>query len=331
VKQGGIIYGVPESILLSTFGWCEDAWQAAGLGNTAPPASYVELLDFLEMWVTRIQKAPEPGIRVNSMFDVSLYNKRSYVKNLLPVLMDFYTLPALREGRRVQFDALEFRTLLERTVNIGEALYAAEPQASEGDLQLFENGLEGFGIIASKDGYSHAMPLRIRADQPVLYKASLTILCVGADCGQAAISTAYLEHMISHLQPYAATYAYIDSLPLMRENLAQDTADQKKRMDMTASQLKQGDLSKVRRQELEAQLRRQSQVLESMQTEGWKYLISPEWLCEYKSIAADLFFPWSSPLVMFSSHCRAMRELVRAFSEEKTSADQFITALDALD
>ncbi len=330
VTRGEKIYGLPEAVLLSSFGWCEDAWRAAGLEGTPPPTSYLELLDFLEMWVARIQKAPEPGIRINSMFDESLYNQRSYVKNLLTVLMDCYTLPALREGRRPQFDTPEFRTLLDRTEKVGQALFAAEPPASEGNLQLFENDLEGFGIIGIKDGYSHAMPLRISADQPVLYKAGIRMLCMGAGSGHQELAAAYLEWAASHMHPYAAAYGFVDSQPLMRENLEEDISDQKQRIGKTASRLSQESLSGAKRRELEEQLERQNRVLDTMQTEGWKYLISPQWLSEYKAIAPNLFFPRSEPLVMFSAEGRAMLKLVREFGDGKMSRDEFINRLDGL-
>lgn len=330
VTRGGKIYGLPEAVLLSSFGWCEDAWRAAGLEDTPPPTSYLELLDFLEMWVARIQKAPEPGIRINSMFDESLYNQRSYVKNLLTVLMDCYTLPALREGRRPKFDTPEFRTLLDRTVNVGQALFAAEPPASEGNLQLFENNLEGFGIIGIKDGYSHAMPLRISADQPVLYKAGIRMLCMGADSGHSELATAYLEWAASHMHPYAAAYGFVDSQPLMRENLDEDISDQKQRIGKTVSQMNRGGISEAKRRELEEQLKKQNRVLDSMQTEGWKYLVSPQWLSEYKAIAPHLFFPRSEPLVMFSAEGRAMLKLVREFGDGKMSREAFIKGLDGL-
>ena len=97
-----------------------------------------------------------------------------------------------------------------------------------------------------------------------------------------------------------------------------------------ASQLNQGDLSGDKRRELEEQLERQNQVLQTMQTEGWKYLISPQWLSEYKAIAPNLFFPRSGPLVMFSAEGCAMLKLVREFSDGKMNREAFIKGLDGL-
>lgn len=264
LTREGRIYAIPESILLSNFGWCEDAWQAAGLTDQAPPSSYLELLDFLEMWVERIKKTPEPSIRVNSKFEESLYNKQSYVVSLIPVLLDCYILPYLYENRIPKFDTAEFRGLLDRTLGVAHALYAAEPPPGPGNMQLFDNDLKSFGMIGIKDGYSHAMPLRVSLDQPVLYKASLRLLCVGAGSSQEKLAAAYLEQVVNNLQPYDATYAFRDSQPLERKDLQQDISDQKQRIDKTASQLNQQSLSATKRQELEEQLKRQTQVLESM-------------------------------------------------------------------
>lgn len=328
--KDGRIYAVPESILLSGFGICEDAWQAAGLSDIPVPASYMELLAFLEQWVERIKQAPEPKIRISNMIDESLYNRQSYINYLLPVLLDCYTLPMLYEGRMPGFHTEEFRALLERTVNVGLALYEAEPRAGEGNMQLFQNELMGFGIIGIKDGYSHAMPLRIRNDQPVLFKGSLSLLCVGAESGQKNLAIDYLEHVITHLSSYTASYAFMDSQALERPHLDEDIADQKKRIDLTIAQLNDPNLSKAKRQELEEQLKRQNNVLKSMQTEDWKYLISPDWLAKYHIAAPYLYFPDASPCVYTSAEGKEMLQLMRRFADNEINADQFITGLDLL-
>ncbi len=324
------ILAVPEVISLSAFGCCEDAWTAAGLTSTTPPSSYEELLDFLEMWLARIKKTPEPGIRVNSMFETSLYNRQSYLISFIPVLLDCYVLPHLYENRIPRFDTPEFRGLLERTVRIAHELYEAEPPPSEGNLQLFDNGLQGFGMIGIKDGYSHAMPLRISTDQPIIFKASLQVLCVGINSPQKQLAIAYLEHVVSHLQPHSATYAYMDSQPLERKNLGIDISDQNQRINKTISQLSDQGLSTETRQELEEQLIRQNQVLTSMQSEEWKYQISPQWLSEYKAIAPHLYFPSSGHLVMSSSEGRNLMLLSRSFTEEEIDMEEYIKRLDML-
>ncbi|MGI6725731.1 MAG: hypothetical protein ACOX62_05975 [Christensenellales bacterium] len=328
--KDGRIYAVPESILLSGFGTCEDAWQAAGLSDIPAPTSYMELLTFLEQWVERIKQTPEPKIRVCNMMDESLYNRRSYVNYLLPVLLDCYTLPMLCEGRMPVFNTEDFRALLERTVNVGIALCEAEPRAGEGNMQLFENELMGFGIIGIKDGYSRAMPLRIRNDQPVLFKGRLSLLCAGAESGQKKLSIDYLEHVITHLSSYTASYAFMDSQALERPHLDEDIADQKKRIDLTIAQLNDSNLSKAKRQELEEQLKRQSNVLKSMQTEDWKYLISPDWLAKYHTAAPHLYFPDAGPYVYTSAEGREMLQLMRRFADDEINVDQFVTGLDLL-
>ena len=213
---------------------------------------------------------------------------------------------------------------------LGLALHEAEPRAGEGNMQLFQNELMGFGIIGIKDGYSHAMPLRIRNDQPVLFKGSLSLLCVGAESGQKILAIDYLEHVITHLSSYTASYAFMDSQALERPHLDEDIADQKKRIDLTIAQLTDPNLSKAKQQEMEEQLKRQNNVLKSMQTEDWKYLISPDWLAKYHIAAPYLYFPDASPCVYTSAEGREMLQLMRRFADNEINADQFITGLDLL-
>lgn len=321
----GKLYAVPDSVLLSSFTWCEDAWQAAGLAGTPAPSCYTELLDFLEQWVARVKHSPVPDVRVSSMFDESLYNRHSYVRYLVEVLLDCYMMPHFAKGRTPVFDTPEFRALLDRAVALGRALYDAEPQKIEGMKQLFENNLSAYSILPVKGGYSHAMPLRVSPNQPALHKAAATLVCMGAGGQNQALATRYLEHKITHLASYAGTYAFMDSQPLMRENLEADIADQQQRVLKTQSQLNKGGFSAPRRNELTEQLRRQTRVLESMQTEEWKYLVSARWLAEYNKVAPTLFFPPHTPLLM-----REAWQLKEDFSTGKISTDQFIKQLDRL-
>ena len=325
LMRDGKIHAIPDSVLLSSFSWNEDGWKAAGLDGTPAPTCYSELLDFLEQWVNCVKQSPVPNVRVSSMFDESLYNQHSYVRYMVEVLMDCHILPSLAEGRMPQFDTPEFRALLDRSVKLGQALYTAEPQKIEGMMQLFDNSLSSYGILPVNGGYSHAMPLRISTDQPALHKATARLLCLGSGSANQELATRYLEHAIAHLSSYAGTYAFVDSQPLMRENLTKDIDEQKQRIEKTRNQLNRGGLSASRQKELEDQLSRQSRVLESMQSEDWKYLVSPQWLAEYKEIAPTLFFPPHTPLLW-----REAWQLTEDFSTGKISADQFIKALDQL-
>jgi hypothetical protein len=122
----------------------------------------------------------------------------------------------------------------------------------------------------------------------------------------------------------------MDSQALERPHLDEDIADQKKRIDLTIAQLNDPNLSKAKRQELEEQLKRQNNVLKSMQTEDWKYLISPDWLAKYHIAAPYLYFPDASPCVYTSAEGKEMLQLMRRFADNEINADQFITGLDLL-
>lgn len=221
----GMIYGIPHSITFSTFSWCQDAWDAAGLTEADVPTTYSQLLDFLENWIKRIEKQPEKDISVNNMFDETLYGPYSYTYYLLNILMDTYVTHCERAGVPVRFDVPVFRELLDRTKTVGEALYKAEPK-KKGKMQLFDNGLSGYTLFGTQEGMSHVIPLRITEDQPLLIKALMDLYCVGADSERKELATAYVEsaltHMDTHTEEYTRAYVFTDSQPLERADLESD-------------------------------------------------------------------------------------------------------------
>jgi len=217
VTHQGKLYAVPYAIMHSWLSWSKEAWQAAGLEGTPPPASYTELLDFLDGWAERIKIKPEPDIRVNNAFDETLYNQYSYVRWLLPILMDCYTMPHRVMGTSPRFDTPEFRALLDRTEKTGRALYAAEKPRAKARLQLINSTALGYNMWDFSGGYGQGIPLRITADQPAVFKASLDLLCVGQGCAQPELALSYLEQVVTHMQENARTYAFRDSQPLKKE------------------------------------------------------------------------------------------------------------------
>ncbi len=113
-------------------------------------------------------------------------------------------------------------------------------------MQLFDNSLSSYGIPSRQWRLFPCHALRISADQPALHKATARLLCLGSDSANQELATRYLEHAITHLSSYAGTYAFMDSQPLMRENLDKDIDEQKQRIDKTRNQLNRGGLSASR-------------------------------------------------------------------------------------
>lgn len=329
LEYDGRIYGVPTDISFSAFSWCADAFHAAGLSEADVPATYPQLMDFLEAWIKRIKANPENNISINNMFDETLYNKGSYVRYLLEILMDCYVMQCEYAGEPIKFDTPEFRELLERTKTIGKALYDAEPR-KKGTMRLFSNTLTCWSFHEIDDGLSHVIPMRITEDQPALIKAQMDILCVGASGGQPVLALAYLENVLNHMDQYARTFVFTDSTPLERSGLESEIADQQTRIDETRRKLKNLKLDDSTRAELENDLSKQTKVLEHMQTDEYRYFISPEWLADYQAHANLLYFPAPGAFGGDTDAGRDMRQLIAEFAEGSVNIDAFIQRMDQM-
>ena len=218
VMRDGKIYAIPTWVSFSSLSWCQDAWDAAGLTAEDVPTTYVELLDFLERWVERIKKEPLPEIHVENRFDETIYGKHTYTSWLLEILIKTYILQAKYAGEVPDFDAPAFRALVERSVAVGRALYQHEPlkkgQGRMPRMRLFTNNILSYTYLEMEDGFSHVIPLRITADQPALYEASLHIYCAGADGANPALALEFLDAAASHLEDIVQDLVFTDGEPL---------------------------------------------------------------------------------------------------------------------
>lgn len=184
--EDGRILGLPILQMVLPFYWYQDAWDEAGLTADDVPQSYVDLLDFLDAWAERVAEQPEKNVCVTRTFLWSGGKEEyHYSKWLISTLTIDWVMQKQYAGEAVCFHTPEFIALAERTRNIGQKLYAAEPSEKKRQkmLQLFENDMEG-GEHANNgrdDGLSHTIPYRVTNDQPVLMKADMDICCVRAD------------------------------------------------------------------------------------------------------------------------------------------------------
>jgi hypothetical protein len=243
--------------------------------------------------------------------------------------MDCYILQCEYAGEAIRFDTPEFRELLMRTKTVGEALFEAEPR-QKGKMRLFSNTLTGWSYQEIDDGLSHVIPMRITEDQPALIKAQVDMLCAGANGGQPELALNYVENAAQHMDEYAKTFAFTDSVPLERTGLESDIADQQARVAQTKRKLEDPQLDTTARARLERDLSRQTQVLQEIQTEEWRYLVSLQWLEDYKAHAYLLYFP---PPGIFGGDTQAgrdMRQLIAGFADGSVSADAFVQGMDQL-
>lgn len=127
--RDGRILALPLSHHIQPFYWLSDAWEAAGLTQADVPQSYMELLDFLESWLARIEQAPEKNICVTRMVRWnSGTEKLNYAYWLLSLLVHVQETQRCASATPMPFESPDFIQAAERARTIGLSLYAAEPR-----------------------------------------------------------------------------------------------------------------------------------------------------------------------------------------------------------
>lgn len=327
VSMDGKVYGLPVSIAFTGLRWCGEAWAAAGLTEADVPTTYPELLDFLDAWAQRIQKAPMPDISVNNLFDESLYSVGSYTEYLTSLLVESVILQSEYAGEKPRFDTPEIRALLDRAKLIGEKLYAAEPR-KKGSMALFHNSINSWTLYGIHDTLTHEIPLRLTLEQPALFQVSLGILCAGASSAQPDLAIAYIENKADHLEDYARTYLYLDSPPLERGDLEEQFQDQQGWIDESTRMLSVLDPNDPAYTEYAASLAQQKEMMEYIHTDEYRFLISADDLADFRQCADRLYCPAPGLYGSYTKGSTPKRQLIRQFAGGEIGVEMFLKGLE---
>lgn len=202
VTDDGKIVAFPTLAYVRPIYWYQDAWDAAGLRAEDVPRSYTGLLDFLDAWITRIEKAPEKKVCVSRLvrFNTGV-EKLNYAAWLMEMLLFSHEMQQRYVGEAVSFNTQAFIALAQRTRETGLALYAAEPRQAKRQnmMQLFQSDLLG-GEHANDGrpyGMSHTIPLRLTDEQPELGYIAIEAVLVRKGSAWAQEGIRMIEDMAS--------------------------------------------------------------------------------------------------------------------------------------
>ena len=180
IQPGGEIYGVPRMVTVRGAAyWLPDAWRAAGLDEGTAPASFEELLDFLDVWadqpadafcVFRVADGPDQRV---SHFPHSEW--------LIGMLVEIWASQAQYAGERPVFQQALFITWLNRAATVGRKLDQRAGHGIGTEKTPLFYPRAGRGVTdRAEETYTlrHALPLRLTGDQPPLLRVSADLLCV---------------------------------------------------------------------------------------------------------------------------------------------------------
>ena len=215
IDEQGHVCAMPRYVMSEPVYWRQEAWDAAGLTAEDVPQSYTELLDFAERWAKRVQKQPEKNVCFTDTRFFGGGSAYAYTRWLTDILIATWEMQAYEAGAPLDFDTPEFLALLQRTQQVGELLYEAEPnqrgcshrlslfwnQNENADAQERYNGGRAYGL-------SHTIPFRVTTDQPVLMRAAAGLTMVRADSELMDVATGYLERYLTpeHVKMSAEMY-----------------------------------------------------------------------------------------------------------------------------
>lgn len=204
VTADGKIAAFPTLAYVRPIYWYQDAWDEAGLRMEDVPRSYTGLLDFLDAWITRIERTPEKKVCVSRLvrFNTGV-EKLNYAAWLMEMLLFSHEMQQRHAGEAITFNTQAFIVLAQRTRETGLALYEAEPRQAKRQemMHLFQSDLLG-GEHANNGrsyGMSHTIPLRLTDEQPELSYVSVEAVFIRKNSAWAQEGIRMIEELASNV------------------------------------------------------------------------------------------------------------------------------------
>lgn len=336
LTHDGKIYAIPHSIYFEYSFIDREVWELAGLSEREMPTSFEALLDFLDDWCDRIEKEPEPNIRIVSSWDADTYNKASYTSKLTEMLINCHIAQLQSAGKTISFNDETFKSLLQRVEITGRRIYELEdpmdPLASGIKKQLlWHNGTPDFPLRMD-----NVVSLRLTDDQPPIIKADIHVLAAYAGTSLPSEAIDFLERdlMGQYNHEFHSTdpiyYFYADSQPVIDPEWDDKILDAQDRIAAIELQLQDTNISLDQREELENQLEAEKNRLNTLQSDSYKYIHSPEQHESYNAHVNDLYFAKPHVFTPGTEAYKNLRSLVDRFAAGLLSAPELLNELENL-
>ena len=170
--QDGRLYAYPKGTeLLPMLFWVPEAWKDSPFNDMTPPASYVDLLDFMEKYLD----TPHEGF----CFYYDLQEKKTPQVDWVSLLLKCWVMQCRYQHQEANLNNPEFVSLLKRTVELANRLHKAEPNIKkQKGRQLITKNYFGY-TTNGQDQYTwkNMIPWRITADQLPLVDVNVYLYC----------------------------------------------------------------------------------------------------------------------------------------------------------
>ena len=314
------ILGIPYNISFS-YVTVDSGWTEAGYTAQDIPRTYPQLLDFLQEWVQSDQD-DYGRITVINTWDESLYGPDNYTAWLVEQFLGTYLLQLQFSGAPVRFNDPELIELLQRTKDIGEALYQKE-RVPNGKFQLLTSY---YGWPQSLD--EDVVCFNMSDDQPILIDADFDILSAYAATEHPELAMELLESILANLEERSSAFFYLDAQPVMSAFTASEMPRVIEDIATLEEQLGSETLDIDEKDRLELSLENARIYLDYLAMN--EYEISPQQLADYHHHIDQIAIIRSTPFSRNTSMGWNFFQLENRFAQGQMTAAELVHELDRL-
>lgn len=326
--RDGKVYAVPVEISFQKIRINAPVWEEAGLSLFDAPQSFPELIEALDYWCDLLEDGDAPeGIRVDGMFEPSLYGKGSYVFWLVSKLIDSYVPQQQFMDQPLDFKSDELLHLVQECQRVGKRLYELEPDFRNYDGSGIKSLITQDAQMSWPKQENQVMSLRLNDGSPKCITTYLGMWAINPGTSEADLAIELLERLISEPESEISwdyNLLFRDAEPKPNPNYEYAVSITEQYLHETEQKLARDDVDDVERNELEDELAKLQKNMEELQSDNRKYLVTQSQLDDYANYADYLYFPEPGVFQLGSEASQRLDALEHEFAEGVITAEQML-------
>lgn len=327
--RDGHLYALPYAMYASGMGYFPATLEKVGLTKEELPTTYMELLDFIQLW----------------------YDEYFYENENVPLLDDTYSLYDLlmggifnaqllaceAQGKPITFNTPTMQALLKRLVALKPVLQAMYPEQEESSsgMIVYGGGDGGTPVLSDykeamlnelesdSDWFSVYMPLALDEDTPPYIQTSLDVLVVNPASKARDAACELLAYIAEHLDKETRTLLMPDvNEPIRNDRYEEQLENMNDTIAAMQAEMEKADDADKRsfEESIQEMIRYRDEGLEQ-----WR--VTEEMIADYRQ-RATLLYPTASSV--FSGDSNAAEKILQRFMDGQISPEQFIKEFDRI-
>lgn len=322
----GHLYALPYSLRATGMGYYPSTLEKVGLTKEDMPTTYMELLDFIQLWYDEYFYDNENVPLLDNTYDI--------YDSLMGQIFNAQLLACEAQGKPVTFNTPSMQALLKRLVALKPVLDAMYPQENDGNGMIMLGG-DGNSVLtdykeamlnqleSDSDWFSVYMPIAIDEDTPAYINTYLSVLLVNPASKAKDAACELLAYIAEHLDQETRTLMMPDvNEPIRNARYEEQLADMNATIKAMQENLAEVDDADKRLYEESIQ-----EAIKYRDTSLREYRVTAEMIADYRK-RATLLYPSASNV--FSGDSNAAEKVLRRFRDGQISPEQFIKEFDRI-